>query len=175
MFQLAQAFASLLLPTLNADIIDHGVVVGDIGYIWSTGALMLGITLVQVACAITGVYFGSKLAMGAGRDLRAALFRRVISFSEREVGRFGAPSLITRNVNDVQQVQMLVQMTATMMVSAPILAVGGVIMAVRQDVGLSWLMAVSIPVLVVMVGLIVSRMVPLFQLLQQRIDRINQI
>lgn len=174
-FQLAQAFASLMLPTLNADIIDLGVVTGDIGYIWSTGALMLGITLVQVGCAITGVYFGSKLAMGAGRDLRAALFRRVVGFSEREVGRFGAPSLITRNVNDVQQVQMLVQMTATMMVSAPILAVGGVIMAVRQDIGLSWLMAVSIPVLILVVGLVISRMVPLFQVMQQRIDRINQI
>lgn len=174
-FQLAQAIASLMLPTLNADIIDLGVVTGDIGYIWTTGALMLGITLVQMACAITGVYFGSKLAMGAGRDLRAALFHRVVGFSEREVGQLGAPSLITRNINDVQQVQMLVQMTATMMVSAPMLAVGGVIMAVRQDVGLSWLMAVSIPVVLVIVSLIISRMVPLFQVMQQRIDRINQV
>ncbi|MGP6174739.1 ABC transporter ATP-binding protein [Corynebacterium sp. A21] len=175
LFQVAQSFASLLLPTLNADIIDHGVVTGDIGYIWSTGAVMLGITLVQVACAIAGVYFGSKLAMGMGRDLRAALFRQVVSFSEREVGRFGPASLITRNTNDVQQIQMLVQMTSTLMVAAPMLAIGGVIMAVRQDVGLSWLMVVSIPVMIIIVSLIIVRMVPIFQLMQQRIDKINQI
>lgn len=174
-FQLTQSFASLLLPTLNADIIDHGVVTGDIGYIWSTGAVMLGITLAQVACAIAGVYFGSKLAMGMGRDLRADLFHHVIGFSEREMGQFGAPSLITRNTNDVQQVQMLVQMTSTLMVSAPMMAIGGVVMAVRQDVGLSWLMLISIPVMLVIVSFIIVRMLPIFQLMQQRIDRINQI
>jgi ATP-binding cassette subfamily B protein len=174
-FQLGQSIASLLLPTLSADIIDNGVVTGDIPYIWSVGALMLGITLVQVACAIVAVYFGSKLAMGMGRDIRAALFDRVVGFSQREVGQFGTPSLITRNTNDVQQVQMLVQVTATLMVAAPILAIGGVVLAVRQDVGLSWLMAVSIPVLLIVVGLIIVRMVPYFQLMQNRIDRINQV
>ncbi len=175
LFQLGQSIASLLLPTLNADIIDNGVVTGDIPYIWSIGALMLGITLVQVACAIAAVYFGSKLAMGMGRDLRAALFHRVVGFSQREVGQFGTPSLITRNTNDVQQVQMLVQVTATLMVSAPILAIGGVVLAIRQDVGLSWLMAVSIPVLLIAVSLIIVRMVPYFQAMQKRIDRVNQI
>ncbi|WP_100811139.1 MULTISPECIES: ABC transporter ATP-binding protein [unclassified Microbacterium] len=175
LFQLGQSIASLLLPTLNADIIDNGVVTGDIPYIWSIGALMLGITLAQVACAIAAVYFGSKLAMGMGRDLRAALFHRVVGFSQREVGQFGTPSLITRNTNDVQQVQMLVQVTATLMVSAPILAIGGVVLAIRQDVGLSWLMAVSIPVLLIAVSLIIVRMVPYFQAMQKRIDRVNQI
>ncbi|HQX36180.1 MAG TPA: ABC transporter transmembrane domain-containing protein, partial [Microbacteriaceae bacterium] len=107
-FQLAQSISSLMLPTLNANIINDGVVRGDIPYIWSTGALMLGITLVQVVCSIVAVYFGSKLAMGMGRDLRAGLFKRVVAFSQKEIGEFGAPSLITRNTNDVQQVQMLV-------------------------------------------------------------------
>lgn len=174
-FQLAQSIASLLLPTLNADIIDNGVVTGDIPYIWSTGAIMLGVSLVQVVCAIVAVYFGSRLAMGMGRALRGDLFHRVVAFSQREVGRFGAPSLITRNTNDVQQVQMLVQVSATLMVSAPMLAIGGVIMAVSQDAGLSWLMAVSIPVLLVIVGLIVWRMLPAFTQMQKRIDRVNQI
>lgn len=174
-FQLAQSIASLWLPTLNADIIDNGVVTGDIPYIWSTGGVMLLVSLAQVVCAVVAVYFGSRLAMGMGRDLRGDLFHRVVAFSQREVGQFGAPSLITRNTNDVQQVQMLVQMSATLMISAPMLAIGGVIMAVRQDAGLSWLMAVSIPVLLVIVGLIVWRMVPAFTQMQQRIDRVNQI
>lgn len=174
-FQLAQSITSLLLPTLNADIIDNGVVTGDIGYIWRTGGIMLALTLVQVACAIAGVYFGSKLSMRVGRDLRSAIFGKVVNFSEREMGQFGAPSLITRNTNDVQQVQMLVQMTSTLMISAPMLAIGGIIMAVRQDLGLSWLMVVSIPVLIIVVALIIVRMVPLFQTMQKRIDRINQI
>ena len=174
-FQLAQSIASLMLPTLNADIIDNGVVTGDIPYIWETGGVMLVISLVQVVCAIVAVYFGSRLAMGMGRDVREDLFHRVVAFSQREVGQFGAPSLITRNTNDVQQVQMLVQVSATLMVSAPILAIGGVIFAVRQDAGLSWLMAVSIPVLLVIVGLIVWRMVPAFTKMQKRIDRVNQI
>lgn len=174
-FQLAQSIASLLLPTLNADIIDNGVVTGDIGYIWSTGGLMLVISLVQVVCAVIAVYFGSRLAMGMGKDLRADVFHRVVAFSQREVGNFGAPSLITRNTNDVQQVQMLVQVSATLMVSAPMLAIGGVIMAIRQDPGLSWLMAVAVPVLLILVSLIVVRMVPAFTVMQQRIDRVNQI
>ncbi|ANE03592.1 ABC transporter ATP-binding protein [Corynebacterium crudilactis] len=174
-FQLAQSITSLWLPTLNADIIDNGVVTGDIGYIWRTGGIMLALTLIQVACAIAGVYFGSKLAMSVGRDLRAAIFDKVVNFSEREMGQFGAPSLITRNTNDVQQIQMLVQMTSTLMISAPMLAIGGIIMAVRQDLGLSWLMVVSIPALIIIVSLIIVRMVPMFQLMQKRIDRINQI
>ncbi|GAA3630962.1 ABC transporter ATP-binding protein [Microbacterium awajiense] len=174
-FQLSQSIASLLLPTLNADIIDEGVVKGDIPYIWSTGGVMLLVSVVQIVCAIVAVYFGSRLAMGMGRDLRGDLFERVVAFSQREVGQFGPASLITRNTNDVQQVQMLVQVSATLMVSAPILAIGGVIMAIRQDAGLSWLMAVSIPVLLVIVGLIVWRMVPAFTRMQKRIDRINQI
>ncbi|MEJ1156362.1 ABC transporter ATP-binding protein [Microbacterium marmarense] len=174
-FQLAQSIASLLLPTLNADIIDNGVVVGDIPYIWSTGGVMLAISFVQIICAIVAVYFGSRLAMGIGRDLRNDLFHRVVAFSQREVGQFGPPSLITRNTNDVYQVQMLVQVSATLMISAPMLAIGGVIMAVRQDAGLSWLMVVSIPVLLVIVSLIVWRMVPAFTQMQKRIDRVNQI
>ena len=174
-FQLAQSIASLLLPTLNADIIDEGVVTGDIAFIWRTGGIMLAISFVQIVCAIVAVYFGSRLAMGMGRDLRDHLFHRVVAFSQREIGQFGAPSLITRNTNDVQQVQMLVQMSATVMVSAPILAIGGVIFAVQQDAGLSWLMAVAIPVLLVVVSLIIVRMVPAFTQMQARIDRVNQI
>ena len=131
-FQLGGSIASLALPTLNADIIDNGVITGDIGYIWRTGAVMLGVSLLQVICSLIAVYFGSRLAMGAGKRLRGDIFHRVVAFSQREVGQFGAPSLITRNTNDVQQVQMLVQMSATVMVSAPILAIGGIIMAVRQ-------------------------------------------
>ncbi|TFD43268.1 ABC transporter ATP-binding protein [Cryobacterium sp. TMT1-2-1] len=174
-FQLAQSIASLYLPTLNADIIDEGVAKGDTAYILSTGALMLLITLVQIACAITAVYFGAKAAMALGRDLRGAVFGRVGEFSEQEVTRFGAASLITRSTNDVQQVQMLVLMTSTLMITAPILSIGGIIMAVRQDVQLSWLIAVAVPVLLVAVGLIISRMVPLFRLMQTRIDAVNRV
>jgi len=174
-FQIAQSLASLWLPTLQANIIDVGVIKGDIGYIWRTGAVMLAVSFGQIICAIVAVYFGSRLAMGMGRDLRSDLFRRVVGFSQREVGQFGAPSLITRNTNDVQQVQLLVQVSATLMVSAPILAIGGVIFAIKQDVGLSWLMAVSVPVLLIIVSLIVVRMVPAFRSMQRRIDRVNQI
>jgi ATP-binding cassette subfamily B multidrug efflux pump len=174
-FQLLQSIASLYLPTLNAEIIDKGVSTGDTGYILRTGALMLGITVLQVACAITAVYFGARVAMGLGRDLRAAVFHRVGGFSEREVTAFGAASLITRSTNDVQQVQMLVLMTSTMLVSAPILAVGGIVLALQQDLQLSWLMAVSIPVLVISIGLVISRMVPQFRLMQNRIDTINRV
>ncbi|MGO4586233.1 ABC transporter ATP-binding protein [Arthrobacter sp. 2RAF6] len=174
-FQLAQSIASLYLPTLNADIIDEGVAKGDTGYILGTGTLMLLITLLQIACSITAVYFGAKAAMGLGRDLRGAIFTRVGEFSEQEVTRFGAPSLITRSTNDVQQVQQLVLMSCTLMVAAPMLSIGGVIMAVRQDAQLSWLIAVSVPVLLVAVGLIVSRMVPLFRKMQVRIDTVNRV
>ncbi|HKU30019.1 ABC transporter ATP-binding protein [Arthrobacter sp. NyZ413] len=174
-FQLAQSIASLYLPTLNADIIDEGVAKGDTGYILGTGSLMLFITLLQIACSVTAVYFGAKAAMGLGRDLRGAIFTRVGEFSEQEVTRFGAPSLITRSTNDVQQVQQLVLMSCTLMVAAPMLSIGGVIMAIRQDVQLSWLIAVSVPVLLIAVGLIVTRMVPLFRKMQVRIDTVNRV
>ena len=174
-FQLAQSIASLYLPTLNADIIDQGVARGDTGYIMSTGSVMLLITLAQIACAVVAVYFGAKAAMGLGRDLRSAIFERVGEFSEQEVTRFGAPSLITRSTNDVQQVQQLVLMSATLMVAAPMLSIGGVIMAIRQDAQLSWLIAVCVPVLLIAVGLIVTRMVPLFRKMQARIDTVNRV
>lgn len=174
-FQLAQSIASLYLPTLNADIIDQGVATGDTGYILRMGALMLLITLLQIACAVIAVYFGAKAAMSLGRDLRDAIFGRVGEFSEQEVSRFGAASLITRSTNDVQQVQQLVLMSCTLMVAAPMLSIGGVIMAVRQDAQLSWLIAVAVPVLLVCVGLIVTRMVPLFRKMQVRIDAVNRV
>ncbi|MCD5346587.1 ABC transporter ATP-binding protein [Agromyces sp. S2-1-8] len=174
-FQLVQSIASLYLPSLNADIIDDGVATGDTGFILSTGAVMLGITLVQVAASITAVYFGAKTAMGLGRDVRRSVFRRVADFSEQEVSRFGAPSLITRSTNDVQQVQMLVLMSCTILVSAPILAIGGVIMALKEDLALSWIMVVAVPVLLISVGLIISRMVPLFQSMQRKIDGVNRV
>ncbi|MFF5793113.1 ABC transporter ATP-binding protein [Paeniglutamicibacter sp. NPDC012692] len=175
LFQGAQSIASLYLPSLVADIIDNGVAKGDVGHIMAVGGTMLAITLVQIGCAIAAVYFGAKTAMSLGRDLRGAIFHRVSDFSEHEVSKFGAPSLITRTTNDVQQVQMVVLMTCTLFVSAPILAVGGVIMAMQQDAGLSWLMAVSIPVLLVSIGLVITRMVPLFRLMQKRIDVVNKV
>jgi ATP-binding cassette, subfamily B, multidrug efflux pump len=173
--QLVSTMASLYLPSLNADIIDKGVAKGDTGYIVSTGGWMLVVTLAQIACSVAAVYFGARAAMAFGRDVRSAVFHRVGTFSGREVAQFGAPSLITRSTNDVQQVQMLVLMTCTLMVAAPIMCVGGIIMALRQDVGLSWLMAVCIPVLVVAIGLIVVRMVPLFRSMQSRIDAVNRV
>jgi len=173
--QLVSTMATLYLPSLNADIIDKGVATGDTGFILSTGGWMLLVTLVQIVGSIAAVYFGASAAMAFGRDVRAAIFHRMGSFSGREVAQFGAPSLITRNTNDVQQVQMLVLMTCTLMVSAPIMCVGGVIMALRQDVGLSWLMLVSIPALVIAIGLIVVRMVPQFRQMQVRIDAVNRI
>jgi ATP-binding cassette subfamily B protein len=174
-FQLAQAVASLFLPALNAAIIDRGIATGDTAYILSTGGSMLIITVVQISCAITAVYFGARMAMAFGRDLRGAVFSHVGTFSEREVSRFGAPSLITRTTNDVQQVQMLVLMTSTMLVSAPILAVGGVIMALQQDLELSLIMAVAIPVLLIAVSAIIVRTVPLFRVMQERIDTVNRV
>ena len=174
-FQLAQSIASLYLPSLNADIIDNGVATGDTGYILMIGSVMLGVTVVQIVAAIVAVYFGAKAAMGLGRDLREAIFVQVAAFSEREVSKFGAPSLITRTTNDVQQVQMLVLVTCTLLVSAPILAIGGVIMVLQQDLELSWLMVVAIPVLLIAIGAIIWRMVPLFQLMQARIDQVNRV
>ena len=174
-FQLAQSLLSLWLPTLNAEITDNGIAKGDTAYIIAVGAEMLGVTLVQIACAITAVYFGAKVAMLVGRDLRGAIFQRDGEFSEREVARVGAPSLITRNTNDVQQVQMLVLMTCTLLVSAPILAIGGIVLAMQQDLELSWLIAVSVPVLLIAVSIIIVRMVPLFRMMQERIDRVNRV
>ncbi|MGH3472782.1 MAG: ABC transporter ATP-binding protein [Nocardioidaceae bacterium] len=173
--QLVGTMASLYLPSLNADIIDKGVTTGNTSYILHTGGWMLLVSLIQIACSITAVYFGAKSAMSFGRDVRAAIFHRVGEFSSREVTRFGAPSLITRNTNDVQQVQMLVVMGATMMVTAPIMCVGGIIMALREDVGLAWLMVVAVPLLVVSIGLVISRMVPQFRAMQKRIDVVNRV
>ncbi|MBK5266019.1 MAG: ABC transporter ATP-binding protein [Acidimicrobiia bacterium] len=174
-FQLVATIASLSLPSLNADIIDNGVVKGDTNYILRIGAVMLAVSLLQVACSITGVYFGSRTAMAFGRDLRSSIFRKVSEFSSREVAGFGAPSLITRNTNDVQQVQMLVMMSFTLMVQAPIMMVGGIIMALREDVGLSWLVAVAVPLLAAAVGVIISRMIPAYRKMQKRIDTVNRV
>ncbi len=174
-FQLVQSLASLSLPSLNANIIDNGIAKGDTRYILVTGGVMLALTLLQVAAAVAAVYFGAKAAMGFGRDVREAIFVRVGEFSEREVSRFGAPSLITRTTNDIQQVQTLVLMTCTMLVSAPMLAIGGIIMALQQDVDLAWIMFVAVPVMLVVIGLIVSRMVPLFRQMQARIDSVNRV
>jgi ATP-binding cassette subfamily B protein len=173
--QLVSTMASLYLPSLNADIIDNGVAKGDTGYIISTGGWMLAVTLAQIVCSVAAVYFGARAAMAFGRDVRAAVFHRVGTFSGREVAQFGAPSLTTRNTNDVQQVQMLVLMTCTLMIGAPIMCVGGIIMALRQDIGLSWLMLVCIPVLVVAIAMIVVRMVPQFRSMQARIDVVNRV
>ncbi|WP_214407395.1 ABC transporter ATP-binding protein [Pseudonocardia lacus] len=173
--QLVATMAMLYLPSLNADIIDQGIARGDTGYIVTTGGWMLLVTLIQIACSVGAVYHGSRIALGVGRDMRAAVFHRVAGFSAREVNRFGAPSLITRTTNDVQQVQMLVVMGVTMMVTAPIMCVGGVVMALNEDVGLSWLVAVCVPVLLVSIGLVVIRMVPRFREMQDRIDAVNRI
>ena len=173
--QLVATIASLLLPSLNADIIDKGVVLGDTGYIMRMGGWMLAVSLLQISCTIAAVYLGARSAMGFGRDVRSALFRRVASFSGREVARFGAPSLITRNTNDVQQVQMLVMLGFTLAISAPIMLVGGIIMAIREDVGLSWLVAVAIPVLVTSTGFLISKMVPGFRRMQKHLDDVNQV
>ena len=174
-FQFASALATLYLPRLNADIIDKGVAQADTGYIWSTGAFMLMVSLGQITASIIATYFAARAAMSLGRDIRADVFSRVSGFSEREVSQFGAGSLITRNTNDVQQVQMLAMMGATMFVMAPMLAIGGIIMAVQQDVGLSWLIAVSVPVLLILAGLIIGRMVPLFRRNQRKLDNVNRI
>jgi len=175
LFQFLQTLATLYLPTLNADIIDNGVIKGDTGYVMRIGAGMLGITVLQIAAQIVAVYFGARTAMAVGRDVRNSIFSRVQAFSAREVGQFGAPSLITRTTNDVQQVQMLVLLTFTLMVSAPIMCVGGVVLALRQDVPLSSMLLVIVPVLILTVGVIITLMRPLFRKMQVRIDRVNQV
>jgi ATP-binding cassette subfamily B multidrug efflux pump len=172
---LVQAIANLYLPELNADIINNGVVNGDTDYILRTGAFMLAVTFLLSIAAIVAVYFGARTAMAFGRDVRSAIFRQVQAFSQVEVNRFGAASLITRNTNDVQQVQMVVLMALTVMVSAPILTIGGVIMALRQDVPLSGLLVVIVPIMGLVIGVIMSRAIPLFIAMQRKIDRINLV
>ena len=170
-----QALASLYLPELNGAIINNGVAKGDTAYIVSTGALMLGISLVVVVASIVAVYWGSKTGMAFGRDVRGAIFRKVESFSRAELDRFGTASLITRNTNDVQQVQMVVLMGLNMMIIAPILAVGGVVMALRQDIPLSGVLIVILPIMTLIVGTLMARALPLFKTIQIRVDRINQV
>jgi len=174
-FQLVQTMANLYLPGLNADIIDKGVVTGDTGYIVRTGVVMLGVTLVQIVCAVVAVYFGARTAMALGRDLRAAVFNKVQTFAAREVAQFGASTLITRSTNDVQQVQMIVFMTFTFMVAAPIMCFGGIVLALRQDLKLSTLLVVVVPALALSVGLVIRKLRPLFRLMQTKIDTINRV
>jgi ATP-binding cassette subfamily B protein len=174
-FQLAQTVANLYLPGLNADIIDRGIVTGDVPFIWRTGATMLLVTVLQVGATVVAVYVGARVAMALGRDLRAAVFDRVETFAAREMAQLGAPTLITRSTNDVQQVQMLAFMGLTLLVTAPIMAVGGVVMALRQDVELSALLLVALPALLISVGLIIRRMRPLFRQMQDRVDGLNGV
>ncbi|MCG5430730.1 ABC transporter ATP-binding protein/permease [Mycobacterium sp. MYCO198283] len=173
--QVISTLASLYLPTVNAAIIDDGVARGNTARIVELGAVMLGVTAGQVCCSVGAVYFGSRAGMGFGRDLRSAVFGRVLGFSAAETARFGAPSLLTRTTNDVQQIQILVQMSATVLVTAPIMCVGGVFMALHQDAGLAWLLIVAIPVLALANYLIVSRMLPIFRRMQQLVDGINRV
>jgi ATP-binding cassette subfamily B protein len=173
--QLLQAMAALTLPSLNASIIDKGVTTGDTGYIWALGAVMLVVSLVQIGGQIGAAWFGSRSAMAFGRDLRQAIFDRALSFSAREMNSFGAPTLITRNTNDVQQLQMLVQMTTTMIISAPLMMIGGVVMALREDVGLSWLIVVAAGTLGAVIGILITQTLPLFKAMQVRIDTLNRV
>jgi ATP-binding cassette, subfamily B, multidrug efflux pump len=173
--QLATVLATLYLPSLNADIIDNGVATGDTDYIWRVGGIMLLVAMAQVVTAIASVWFGARVAMGMGRDIRRSVYTRVDRFSTEEMGRYGAPTLITRATNDVQQVQMLVLMTLNFMVMVPIMSIGGIVMAIQEDPGLSWLVWVSVPVLMVIVGLLVTRLMPLFQRMQDNIDSINGV
>jgi len=167
--------AGLYLPTLNSDIINNGVVKNDVPYIWQMGGIMLMVTVVQISFSIGAVYFGSKVAMGFGRDVRRSLFHQVNDFSSREVAQFGAPSLITRITNDVQQVQMLVLMTCTLLLAAPFTTIGGVFLAMHQDLGLSRILVIAMPILAITLAIIIVSMVPTFRLMQERIDRINVI
>jgi ATP-binding cassette subfamily B protein len=175
LLQLAQTLATLYLPTLNADIIDKGVITDNTHYIVKTGSFMLGITVVQIFCSVGAVYFGAKVAMALGRDVRHGIFSRVLLFSDREVNHLGTPSLITRTTNDVQQVQMLAIMTFTLLLSAPIMCVGGIILALNQNVPLSSLLLVAVPLLALILTLIISRMRPLFRQMQELLDNINRV
>jgi ATP-binding cassette, subfamily B, multidrug efflux pump len=170
---LLQSIGNLYLPTLQGDIINNGVSKGDTDYIGATGVFMLVVTFGVGIASVFGVYWGAKVAMGFGRDVRSAIFRKVESFSQVEINTFGTPSLITRNTNDVQQVQLVIFMGITLIVSAPILIIGGIILAVRQDVPLSGLLLVALPLMAVFIGLVMSRAIPLFRSLQVKLDRIN--
>ncbi|MAY98860.1 ABC transporter ATP-binding protein [uncultured Nocardioides sp.] len=173
--QLVGVLAMLYLPSLNAAIIDDGVVPGDTALIWRLGGVMLAVSVVQIVCSVGAAWFGARTATAFGRDLRRDLFQRVGTFSTREVQEIGAPSLITRTTNDVQQVQMLVVMTCLIAVSSPIMMVGGVLMALREDLGLGWILAVVVPALFLSVGFVISRMVPSFRAMQSRIDEVNRV
>jgi ABC-type multidrug transport system fused ATPase/permease subunit len=175
MFQMISTLASLYLPTINAAIIDDGVAKGDTGTIVELGGMMLGVTALQVLCAVGAVYFGSRVGMGFGRDLRSAMFHHVTGLSAEETARFGAPTLLTRTTNDVQQIQVLLQMTCTMLIAAPIMCVGGIVMAIHQNAGLSWLLMVSVPLLGLSNYWIVSRLLPIFRTMQRLIDGINRV
>ena len=172
---LVQSIANLYLPNLNADIINNGVARGDVPYIWRIGALMLGVAVGLAAISVVAVYFASRTSMGVGRDLRGAVFERVQRFSVREMSHFGTPSLITRNTNDVQQIQLFLQLALTIMVIAPITGVGGIIMAINENVLLSALLAVIVPLMLAVVSLLMVVAVPLFQSMQGKIDRITQV
>lgn len=165
--------ATLYLPSLNAKIIDEGVSQGDVDFIWRTGGIMLAVAFAQVITAIGAVWCGSRTAMGVGRDLRGEVFRHVNSLSTEDMSRFGTPTLITRGTNDVQQVQMVYMMMLNFMVTAPIMSIGGIIMAVREDAGLSWLVWVSVAVLLGTISVIISRLMPLFRSMQDKLDSIN--
>ncbi len=173
--QLVQALAALFLPSLNASIIDNGVATGNTAYIWTIGAVMLAVSLLQIGGQIGATWFGAKASMSFGRDLRQAVFDRALSFSAREMNAFGAPTLITRNTNDVQQLQMLVLMTATMIIAAPLMMVGGIVMALREDPGLSWLIAVAVLLLGAIIAVLITQTMPLFKAMQVRIDTLNRV
>lgn len=173
--QLISTLASLYLPTVNAAIIDDGVAKGDTSTIVRLGLLMLAVTGLQVLCAVGATYLGSRTGMGFGRDLRSAMFNHVTTFSEHEMGRFGAPTLLTRTTNDVRQIQFLVQITCLVLITAPIMSVGGIVMAIHQDAGLSWLLLISVPILAGANYFIISRMLPMFRAMQSMIDGINRV
>jgi len=172
---LLQVMSNLYLPNLNADIINNGVAKGDIRYILKTGSFMLVVTLLLAACAIASSYFSSKISMSFGRDMRRAIFYKVESFSQADLDKFGTPSLITRNTNDVHQIQMLVLLGLNIMVMAPIMCIGGIIMALRQDVVLSSSIIIIVPIMAVVVWILLSKATPLFRSIQVKIDRVNQV
>jgi ATP-binding cassette subfamily B protein len=175
LFHLISTIAALTLPSMNGQIIDQGVAKGDTGFIMRTGGIMLAVTLLQIIASIAGTYLAARTAMALGRDVRGALFHTVGDFSAQEVTKFGPPTLISRNTNDVTQVQMVTFMGLALLVMTPIMMVGGIIMAMREDVGLSWLVAVSVPLLGGVVGYIISKMVPQFTVMQTSIDSVNRI
>ena len=172
--QLFGAIASLILPTLNARIIDDGVARGDTGFIMSTGGIMLMVSLASIIASVASTYLAAKSSMGFGHDVRAAVYKAVGSFSDREFSGFGAPTLITRNTNDVLQIQTLVMLTSSMLVSAPLMCIGGIVMALRENLQMSWLLTISVPLLGITVAVVVARLIPHFRTMQARIDKINR-